>query len=393
MPGFPLSEVMLTVSLQRFTRDGSDALEKHLAWVCDQVCRNVQTLLSQSVLEGLMLTGPYGRGEGGVLHLVNDSPCDSMDFIVFAKGSAESETSPLKQLLSELAGRLTPFAGTQITIQLANRAHLRAGTVSRETYEMVTRHRWVLGDDSLLTGCTQHLDPVRIPLDEAMSLMLDRCSNLLLARNRLYHRNFSVEDEAMVVRSFAEAQLAMGDAVLIARNEYHWSASERSLRLTAHRSPSWALTLVGHHLQGVEFQARPQVQGESRGSLVVRGQQISDLASQVWLWLEQNRLKHTFTSVRKYAHDEGSKCPSSSQIENLMFNARIFGSAGLSSRWRLRHPTERLLRTMPLLLWGNEEAEDKALVTSCFDVLPSPSSTVETYERLWRTVRGCALAA
>lgn len=354
---------------------------------------NVQTLLPPSGMEGLMLTGPYGRGEGGVLRLVNDTPFDSMDFVVFAKGGAECESSPLHALLNELAGRLTPFAGTRITIRLADRARWRHAPVSRESYELIAMHRWIVGSELLLEGCQHHADAKKIPVEDAMSLLLDRCSALLVTQDRLFQRQFTIQDAAAAVRSFARAQLAMGDAVLIARHQYHWSCVERSQRLNESRSPSWALTLVGHHVQGVEFQLHPTIEGESRGSLGVRAEQISNLASQVWLWLEQSRLKLNFSSVQMYAHDEASKCPEKSQLENLMSNARMFGSAGLSSRWRLRHPTERLLRAMPLLLWGTSDPEDKALVASCFDVLPSVTAAVDTYERLWQRVRGCAMAA
>jgi hypothetical protein len=51
---------------KRFTLDGSDALEAHLARICEQVRRSVQSLIPAKTLEAIVLGGGYGRGEGGV---------------------------------------------------------------------------------------------------------------------------------------------------------------------------------------------------------------------------------------------------------------------------------------------------------------------------------------
>ena len=100
-----------------------------------------------------------------------------------------------------------------------------------------------------------------------------------------------------------------------------------------------------------------------------------------------------FASVRDYAYDESSKCPKESQWHNLVFNARAFGSAGVSSKWRLRHPLERLMRAMPLLLWDGAEGRNYSLVASCLDVLSSITSPVAAYECLWRRLKGTVLPA
>lgn len=378
---------------KRFTRDGNEALEKHLAWVCEQVRMNLEVLLPRAVMEGLVLTGPYGCGEGGVMRLINDAPFDSMEFIVLVKGAAQAECADLQKILDDLAGRLSPFANTKLIIRMESSARLRKAPVSLASYNFITRLRWLLGDESLLASCQHHADARRIPAEDAMALLLDSCSALLLARERVYRPGFSMDDAAFVIRSMARVQMVMGDVLLIARQLYHWSCVERNHRLNDMRKPDWAWAVLGHHIQGIEFQLHPLFIAESQGVLAVRCQQVSELAGKVWLWLEQLRLKHDFVSVRDYAYDEGSKCPKESQWHNLVFNARAFGSAGVSSRWRLRHPLERLMRAMPLLLWDGAEAKHHSLVSSCLDVLTSVTSPVAAYECLWRRLKGTILPA
>lgn len=378
---------------KRFTRDGNAALEKHLDWVCEQVKMNVEVLLPRTVMEGLVLTGPYGCGEGGVMKLVNDTPFDTMEFVVLVKGAAQVECADLRQILDDLAGRLTPFANTKLMIRMESKARLKKAPVSVDSYHFVTRLRWILGDESLLAGCQHHAEARRIPIEDAITLLLDSCSALLLARDRVYRPGFSIEDAAFVIRSMARAQMAMGDVMLIARQLYHWSCMERNHRLNEMRKPDWAWTVLGHHIQGMEFQLHPMFVAESQGVLAVRCQQVSELAGKVWLWLEKLRLNHDFASVRDYAYDESSKCPKESQWHNLVFNARAFGSAGVSSKWRLRHPLERLMRAMPLLLWDGAEGRNYSLVASCLDVLSSITSPVAAYECLWRRLKGTVLPA
>ncbi len=49
----------------RFTRDGSEAMERLLATTCQEIGAEMQRLVPSSHLQALVLGGGYGRGEGG----------------------------------------------------------------------------------------------------------------------------------------------------------------------------------------------------------------------------------------------------------------------------------------------------------------------------------------
>ncbi len=71
--------------------------------------------------------------------------------------------------------------------------------------------------------------------------MFNRCSGLLLARELLRKSALSSEEADFIGRNLAKMQLALGDAVLTAFGQYHWSAWERHRRLAGFDS-GWSCT-------------------------------------------------------------------------------------------------------------------------------------------------------
>ena len=72
----------------RFTLDGSPELEQHLSALCQRVGERIRAMIPAGDLEGVLLGGGYGRGEGGVLRSVGrDLPYNDLEFYVFVKGS------------------------------------------------------------------------------------------------------------------------------------------------------------------------------------------------------------------------------------------------------------------------------------------------------------------
>ena len=65
----------------RFTRDGSDALEKLIAETCEEIGREVTRIVPVGKFQALLLAGGYGRGEGGVLSTPDgDAPYNDPSF-------------------------------------------------------------------------------------------------------------------------------------------------------------------------------------------------------------------------------------------------------------------------------------------------------------------------
>lgn len=370
---------MIPAPPQRFTLDGSDALEAHLAQVCDEVHLGVSTVVPPAQLQAILLGGGYGRGEGGVLRSPEggeDQPYNDLEFYVFTRGSALVAERRFRHALHRLGETLSPKAGLEVEFKVLTFAKLRRSRPSMFDYDLVLGHRWIAGHEDLLRGCDHHRDPTRIPPHEATRLLMNRCTGLLFSAERLSRPRFTDDDADFVGRNLAKARLAFGDVYLAAHGRYHWSCQERHRRLAAllatppaapaaspapeappqgppvldpHALP--VHELLRHHASGVAFKLHPYRSSLSREALAAEHAEISRLAHSLWLWLEHRRLGERFPSASDYARSRIDKCPETSGIRNRLVNFRTFGFKMPMCSKGTRYPRERLLHSLPLLLW------------------------------------------
>lgn len=370
---------------KRFTQDGNDALEAHLTSVCEQVRIGVLALIPGRRLEGLVLAGGYGRGEGGVLKSeAGDLPYNDLEFFVFIRGSTVLNDRRYRNTLHKLGEKLTHTAGIEVEFKILSLAQFLRSETSMFYYDLMMGHQWLIGDDSLFAKCHQHRNSSGIPLHEATRLLFNRCSGLLYAKERLQRVSFTDDDADFVGRNIAKAQLALGDVWLAANGAYHWSCIERKKRLKASHD-DWSLQLAAHHEAGVAFKLHPRrAQACMKAWLIARHAEVSALAEQLWLCVEGKRMGQSYGSSREYAVSPQSLCPERSTLRIALSNLRAFGLTGLLSRFSTRYPRERLLRSLSLLLWGQTNAQENAIVSACLNCEdPSLGSAVRAYETLW----------
>ena len=370
------------MTTQRFTIDGSDALEHHLAKVCEEVRSRAQALIPAHLLDGVVLGGGYGRGEGGVLRTTEgDKPYNDMEFFVFAKVMSHYDEG-----LHKIGHEVSEFAGIEVEFKLMPLAKFQRAQPSMFYYDLIKGHRWIIGDDRLFEGCEQHHDCARIPLHEATRLLMNRCSGLLYAKERLAGAEFTGEDADFVARNIAKAKLAFGDVLLAAHGVYHWSCRERGRRLAALKITLPEMEeLRAFHAEGVRFKLHPEQSIASREELLKRHADVTGLAGSLWLWLEARRLDHSYESPASYALSAETKCPEQPAWRNLAVNIRAFGARHVSLREALRYPRERLLRALPLLLWGMTTPAEQTMVRSCLHCESlTLSETVRAYSKLWQ---------
>ncbi len=375
----------------RFTVDGSAFLEKHLHEVCGLVLDGVRDVIPSSRLEGLLLAGGYGRGEGGVLRTAGgDRPYNDVEFYVFVRGNAFLAERRYRDDLHALGEELSEPAGVEVEFKVLTLPKLRAARTGMFTYDLVQGHHWLWGDDRLLRGCDHHRQAELIPLHEATRLLFNRCSGLLFALERLRRADFGPKHADFVRRNLAKAELAFGDVLLTAHGGYHWSCRERSRRLGELRLAGelgWAEALLPLHQTGVEFKLHPFQSSEAREDLEAEHEQIRALGGRLWLWLESQRLGRRFDSAGDYAFDAVNKCPERAAWHNLLVNLRTFGRSAIRGARRFRYPRERLLEACALLLWGGPAGPDSELRFHLEGLLEMHARDFErqvaAYHRLW----------
>jgi len=382
---------------KRFTLDGSDELERHLDGTCRLILAEVQAVIPRRKFLALVLGGGYGRGEGGVLHTAHgDRPYNDLEFYVFVSGNRLWNERMYGSALCSLAKRLSPEAGLHLEFKIDSLGQMRRNPISLFTYDLIAGHRALLGEN-VFNGCEHHLQAGSIPVSEASRLLFNRCTGLLLVRELLHessrsgsHTSASPDEADFMGRNLAKAQLCLGDALLVALGQYHWSCRERERRLASlaplEEAP-WFEQVRAQHREGVRFKLHPRQIWKSVLEFELEHRQLSALCLKIWLWLENRRLGCNFSSVRDYAFHRRAKCPEAARWRNYLLNLRIFGAKAALAPVSWRYPRERLLNALALLLWNGEASQapeitrhlQKQLSTSAVDW----PGFVATYKQIW----------
>jgi hypothetical protein len=375
----------------RFTLDGGPELEQHLASVCAQVLTGVRSLIPEGKLEGLLLAGGYGRGEGGVLQSnIGDRPYNDLEFYVFTKGSALLAERRYRDQLHNLGEQLSGPAGLEVEFKVITLRKLRQAKPSMFYYDLLAGHRWISGSDDLLAGCEHHLKPQEIPLHEATRLLMNRCTGLLFSLERLQRTEFGAEDADFVGRNLAKARLALGDVLLTACHQYHWSCRERHqrlLKLNFTEDLALLTEICRHHAAGVEFKLHPLRSQSSKDELSQQHIELTQLAAKLWLWLENRRLDTQFATPRDYACSTLNKCPETPAFRNRLVNARHFGLLAGVRKSGTRYPRQRLFHALNLLLWEPTTLNYSSLQQRVKHELQTQANDfpglVNAYDQLW----------
>lgn len=390
------SHVLRGADTRLFTLDGSASLENRLHVLCKQIRAALCGLLPPAKLEAVLLGGGYGRGEGGVLSTPNgDQPYNDLEFYIFLHGNRHLNELRYHRPLEVLGQILTPQAGVDVEFKIVSFEEFTRGPVSMFSYDLVSGHHQLLGPDGLFDGCAHHLVAENIPLAEASRLLMNRCSGLLFARERLDRKDrFTAQDADFVRRNIAKAALAFGDVILTARGHYHWSCRERHHRLLE-LSPDPTLRCLDqvrrHHKVGVAFKLHPQRSHGVLSQLESHHAEVTALGLQLWLWLESLRLNAAFSSVKDYVEDPRNKCPEAKAVRNWLVNMKVLGPrSGLITDRCFRHPRERSLHALSLLLWEPDALAAsrwrKRLHAELCTLAPDFIGMISAYRSLWTRV-------
>jgi hypothetical protein len=374
------------MSDSRFTRDGSDALEALIAETCDEIGREVLEIVPAEKFQALLLGGGYGRGEGGVLATPDgDAPYNDLEFFLLIHGHPRLNERRYGVAIHALEHRMTAKIGIEVEFKILSLEKLASSPTSMFYYDLVCGHRVTVGSSTILESCSHHADPSRIPAHEATRLLMNRCSSLLFAGERLAQKEFTQEDLDFTARNIAKAQLALGDVILASLGKYHWSCLERHKSLSTLQEPALPMAeVLAFHKDGVAFKLRPCPGHSTRDELHALHQAVTKVAWDVWSWQESKRLGISTRSPVNYG-TAGKKCPETFPLKNLLVRLRAFGAKGCLSPLVWRYPREGLLNSLSLLLWAPELVS--ANLTWLSNQLGAPvtnrTEAVAAYEKLW----------
>ena len=178
-------------------------------------------------LQGVVLGGGYGRGEGGVFydaagngHLYND-----LDFYaVSEEGATTAELAAIAAALEPISARWTERLGLEVDFIVRTPWRIRHDQDRVMVQELLHGHFDVAGaKGATLFRNVERREPEQFPWMEAARLMMNRGVGLVLALER-GEGDFSV-------RNVNKCILGAGDARLIVRHAYRWRVTERKAAL------------------------------------------------------------------------------------------------------------------------------------------------------------------
>lgn len=199
----------------RYTVLGSSQFEARV----DADMEVIKQAVSPLDIEGLILMGGYGRGEGTPLQTKEgERPYNDYDLIVVGKRGGAGRTSQLRAQLHSLEKTLTEKLGIPVDLYLQPISSLKSAEFSLMNTELKWGHRVLLGDPNLLRDMPNYAVD-KIPLEEGTRLLLNRGTLLLHLVAGL---------ETCSLKYILKNHLSFGDAALISKGCYRISYREKA---------------------------------------------------------------------------------------------------------------------------------------------------------------------
>ena len=188
-------------------------------------------------LQGVVLGGGYGRGEGGVwgswdggrgtAALSND-----LDFFaVTEEGASHAEIAVIGAALAPVARRWTERLGVDVDFTVRTPWRLRHDQARVMIQELIHGYFDVAGKKGaeIFKGIEVR-PPSAFPWSEAVRLLVNRGVGLLLAHEQMSPETSNDQRPTtnFVLRNINKCILGAGDARLIARGGYLWKAEDRA---------------------------------------------------------------------------------------------------------------------------------------------------------------------
>ena len=367
--------------------DDEPALAERLASYLQRLGESLAASPAAQGTVALLLSGGYGRGEGGVFcdaQGVPDLYNDLEFYMLLADAGAETAA---RKWCAQHEQDGTIELGIDVEFKRLPIAVLRAGEPSMFYYDLMQGHRLIWGRADWAEGVPSKLsDAKTIPLHEATRLMFNRGTGLFFSRCALAKGDQRVTS-GFVERNHAKVRIALGDAVLAANGQYHHFCRERNRRIVAGLAdtpPHWS-KLVAWHTQGTAFKLSPRHLGSSGAELAKAQAELATAWMETLCWLEGKRLGRTFADAISYADAPGRLFPETPWWRNVLLRLRDRRSRGGVLPGWTDYPRAALLRVLVKLVDPKREPQPNEVAPQLGESVP-PSSWPElepAYARWW----------
>ncbi len=345
----------------------------------DLIVRSLRDILRDSA-RAIFLIGGFGRGEGSVeaanghLRLVSD-----YDLLVVTTGSAAWTRlrfrRPLAGLLRSLASQLEV---KPIDVSLTDENRLRRYRPTLFNYEMLHGHQLLWGEFSLREAMPPY-DATDLPLFEGTRLLFNRGSGLLLAFAKLPTDRdpTSLERQRFLIECF-KAHQAIGDCFLLMHGSYDYRYSERLRRASClpwQEAPN-GKEILERYKSALEMRLRPRFADLSEVNLKNCWNETRQLYEGFYRFFETQRLGRPIPDWVSFASlDLEPSTRGNDKVAELWRNLSRLGLLRTVATGAFAPIEEKLMRVLPLLLFGYGTSEEKKHLGFCTYYLGLPRDT------------------
>lgn len=333
----------------------------------------------------LLLAGGYGRGEGGIFR-PDGNPQLYNDLEFYAITASRSRPVWFDHWMHHWEKAGERDTGIEVEFKWTSRDRLIREGETMFTYDLLCAHQIVYGNADWIDRLPSRLtDAAAIPLHEATRLLFNRGSTHYFARHALEHGTERARS-GYVDRLQGKIKLALGDAILAAHGQYHFSCLERGRRLTDLNTPDLPPhfdTVCQWHRIGVEFKLRPTHPALTETERIAHHRELRDVWESVFLWLEGKRLDRCFADLATYAQTPGSLLPHVPVPQVLLLHLRDrLRRGGCLARWT-EYPRATLQRVLALLQMGERTPSTRDAAARLLQCPADEAHLHATYRKWW----------
>jgi len=394
--------------MAKYTVYGSTAFDSYIDTVLAHIVARFTETIDCKDIRALILGGGYGRGEGGVLLKSGEQLYNDLDFFVISKALPWWKTKQINSKLQILHHELSDKYGVDIDFSdLKPVSFLPNAPFTMMWYDLKHGHKVVYGKQNILqylpnwqsyikAGSVAEIskNPPHLPLIEALKLMLNRGMGLFFAKQYL-ESGSGTNHLDFINRNIHKAYQAMGEAILVAEGEYHWSNLHRISSLKelniAKYFPQTSLPSEGFlslFMQAMDFKLKPSIPDTDEGNLQTRLQEAIKYFSKLYytLWAVYFKVEQLdYQSFREYLSQNALEENSTlGTAKNILLNLR--DSQGKHFSWlnSSRYPRYRLFYALPWLLWGDEIANDDVCIILGMPLQTNQAELQNRFVSLWQ---------
>ena len=293
--------------MNNYTVFNNSKINIYIQGKLDIIVSRILSCLGQKNIQAIILTGSFGRGEGGVvtnrdIKLVNDFDIN----IICKQTSFFKISSKYKDEINNLSQELAQEVGIkQVDLGISHpyRFYFSSKTIS--AYEYLHGCKILYGDINL-EKFKYRFDSNSLSVIDGTQYFLTRGSGLLLAAYYfLENKNINLDDRENYYIELNKAILAIGDSILLLSGKYHYSYKERinNIKQVKISSINNFSLIKELYISAINWKLKPRFKWDSDEDEIERWFLYTKLFSEFYLWFESNRLKKEFYSWEVYLND------------------------------------------------------------------------------------------